>query len=129
MSPEEIKDLRKQLKLSARELASAIKAETEDVWAWESGDRFPTKRFVNRMGLLKKKGPPKPNAASVPADKSVVPTSAPVNAPPMVKLGDPEFWALVRKLLAHPALYARASELAKTYADPAPGAGKGSESA
>ena len=84
VSPEEIKQLRKDLNLSARELATSIKAETEDVWAWETGERFPTKRFVTRMLALRKTGAPKrppanapePKAAAADADEAAVKKAA-----------------------------------------------------
>src|SRR5690606_2423500 len=88
VSPEEIKQLRKELKLTARQLADAIKAEAEDVWAWESGERFPTKRHVTRMVALQKKG-------AAPAPKRDVPAGG------LDKLADPNLWLLVRKLVGH----------------------------
>jgi len=106
VSPEEIKQLRKELKLTARQLADAIKAEAEDVWAWESGERFPTKRHVTRMVALQKKG-------AAPAPKRDVPAVG------LDKLADPNLWLLVRKLVGHPELFAKVSELAKAYPDPA----------
>lgn len=115
MSPEEIKQLRKDLKLSARELATSIKAETEDVWAWETGERFPTKRFVNRMLALRKTGAAKPQAtapekpAAGKADGSTG----------LARLADPQLWSLVRKLAQHPALFDSVLALAKEYPDPA----------
>ncbi|HEY6722501.1 MAG TPA: XRE family transcriptional regulator, partial [Polyangiaceae bacterium] len=93
MSPDEIKQLRKDLKLSARELATSIKAETEDVWAWETGERFPTKRFVTRMLTLRKTGGAKQPLAA--AEKSAT-TKAPGLAEfaGMARLSDPELWTL-----------------------------------
>lgn len=114
MSPEEIKQLRKDLKLSARELATSIKAETEDVWAWETGERFPTKRFVTRMQALKKKGTASPSPAT---EKPAAAKAA--GSTGLARLADPELWALVRKLAQHPALFERAVALAKDYPDPA----------
>ena len=105
MSPEEIKQLRKDLKLTARQLADQIKAEAEDVWAWESGERFPTKRHVTRMLALRKSG-------IAPAPRRDGPASQ------LDKLADPNLWLLVRKLVAHPELFSKVSELAKSYSDP-----------
>lgn len=121
MSPEEIKQLRKDLNLSARELATSIKAETEDVWAWETGERFPTKRFVTRMLALRKTGTPKrpppdagePKAAAKPVAARA---SDPVS---LARLADPELWTLVRKLVQHPTLFENVVALAKDYPDPA----------
>ena len=116
MSPEEIKQLRKDLKLSARELATNIKAETEDVWAWETGERFPTKRFVTRMLALRKKG-----VAKQPPPALVKPAAGAAASPltGLARLSDPELWTLVRKLAQHPAFFDRVLTLAKEYPDPA----------
>lgn len=122
MSPEEIKQLRKDLNLSARELATSIKAETEDVWAWETGERFPTKRFVTRMLTLRKTGSKQPatGASKQPATTPAKPATAPTPDPAgLVRLADPELWTLVRKLVQHPALFDKVVALAKDYADPA----------
>jgi hypothetical protein len=126
VSPEEIKQLRKDLNLSARELATSIKAETEDVWAWETGERFPTKRFVTRMLVLRKAGTPKrapvdapepkPKAPAKPATTATTPASGPVS---LARLADPELWTVVRKLVEHPALFESVVALAKGYPDPA----------
>ena len=121
MSPEEIKQLRKDLNLSARELATSIKAETEDVWAWETGERFPTKRFVTRMLALRKTGSKQPAAtpAKQPAATPAKPAGAQAPDPAgLFRLADPELWALVRKLVQHPALFDKVVALAKDYADP-----------
>jgi len=122
VSPEEIKQLRKDLNLSARELATNIKAETEDVWAWETGERFPTKRFVTRMLALRKTGGSKAAAggSKQPVATPAKPASARAADPTgLVRLADPELWTLVRKLVQHPALFDKALALAKEHADPA----------
>jgi transcriptional regulator with XRE-family HTH domain len=114
VSPEEIKQLRQDLKLSARELASAIRAEAEDVWAWENGERFPTKRFVSRMLALRKK-----SGVSVQAQAEPRAPATTSGQESMRGLADPVLWQIVRKLLAHPALFADVTELAKRFTDPA----------
>ena len=120
VSPEEIKQLRKDLNLSARELATSIKAETEDVWAWETGERFPTKRFVTRMLALRKTGTPKRPPANAPEPKAAKPAAARASGPAnLSRLADPELWTLVRKLVQHPALFESVVALAKDYPDPA----------
>jgi len=138
VSPDEIKQLRKDLNLSARELATSIKAETEDVWAWETGERFPTKRFVTRMLALRKAGGSKSatDSRNQPAAAAAKPTAAGAAKPAaaaaakpasarapdpvgLVRLADPELWTLVRKLLQHPALFDKVAALAKDYTDPA----------
>lgn len=117
MSPEEIKQLRKDLNLSARELATSIKAETEDVWAWETGERFPTKRFVTRMLALRKSGAAKPASAAAAKPVSPKASGSPGSAG-LARLADPELWTLVRKLVQHPALFDRVVALAQQYPDP-----------
>jgi len=114
VSPDEIKQLRQDLKLSARQLASAIKAAAEDVWAWESGERFPTKRFVLRMLALRKKG------GAAKAQTSLRPERADSDLPTgaMRALADPMLWQVVRKLLAHPKLLSQVTELASEFPDP-----------
>src|SRR5687768_11612496 len=108
MSPDEIKALRQELGCTARELAAALGEEQETVLAWERGDLFPTKKYVSQMEELRRKGP-----SSVPRKKRGAPAS------PLHALADPALWRLIRKLLAHPALFTAASKLADAYDDPA----------
>lgn len=115
MSPEEIKQLRKDLNLTARQLAESIKAETEDVWAWETGERFPTKRFVTKMLSLKKAGSTKARAIGTP--KASTPSKP---SEGLQRLADPLMWELVRKLVQHPELFAKVVDLAKNYHDATP---------
>jgi|SRR5580700_10455850 transcriptional regulator with XRE-family HTH domain len=109
MAPEDIKALRQELGCSARELGAALAIEQETVLAWERGDLFPTKRFVDMMEALRKNGP-----SAIPKKRR---KGAP--APPFQVLSDPELWKLVRKLVAHPELRAAALELSAGYPDPA----------
>ena len=110
MSPEEVKALRKELKCSAKELATALKAEPEDIWAWEAGERFPTKRFVVKMRAMKKRGSvaarPAPAKAATPA------------VDPYQQLADPELWRLLRKLAKYDTLFQEVKKLADEYDDP-----------
>lgn len=117
MSPDEIKQLRKDLKLSARELATSIKAEAEDVWAWETGERFPTKRFVTRMLSLRKAAVSKQPSAT-PVKSASAKATGLVGSVGLPRLADPELWTLVRKLIQHPALFDNVVALAKDYPDP-----------
>jgi len=109
VSPDDIKNLRKELACTASELARALKIEARTVVLWETGELFPTKRYVEQMQKLKARGPdaiprsPKGRASS------------PAGLP---KLSDPKLWEIVRKLAAHPELFDRVSELAQTYDDP-----------
>ncbi len=106
VSPDDIKALRKDLACTAKELAQALELEQATVLAWEKGELFPTKKYVDQMEALRKKGP-----AAIPKK---------VKGPgPMQVLTDPATWTLVRKILAHKKLRDEVTKLAATYADPA----------
>lgn len=114
MNPEAIKELRKELECTAKELAGALGLDQETILAWERGDLFPTKRFVTEMEALRAKG------------KSAIvrkPKRAGKTPPPMTVLSDPEMWRLVRKLVAHADLRREAQKLAEAYSDPAEDSG------
>ena len=106
MTPDEIKALRKELTCTAKELAGALGIEQATVLAWEKGDLFPTKAFVDEMVQLRSRGP-----ASIPKKAK--------GAEPMKVLADPALWELVRKLVAHKKLRDEVVKLAAPYADPA----------
>ncbi|HRG99208.1 MAG TPA: XRE family transcriptional regulator [Polyangiaceae bacterium] len=106
MQPEDLKALRKELACTAKELAAALSIEQSTVMAWERGDLFPTKAFVQQMEALRAKGP-----SSIPR-KSKGPDA-------MKTLADPGFWGLVRKLAAHKKLRDETLKLAAGYPDPA----------
>ncbi len=110
MTPEELKDLRRELSCTAKELAQALGVEQATVLAWEKGDLFPTKAFVDKMDRLRAKGP-----SAIPRKTR----GAPVD--PMKVLADPALWEVVRKLAAHKKLRDDVLELAKAYPDPAVG--------
>ena len=105
MTPDDIKALRKDLSCTAKELAQALGIEQATVLAWERGDLFPTKPFVDKMNDLRTRGP------------GAIPRKA-KGADPMKVLADPALWALVRKLVAHKKLRDEVTKLASTYADP-----------
>ena len=108
MSPEEIKELRTELKCTARELGGALGVEQGVVLKWESGELFPTKKYVDQMAALRVRGP------------SAIPRKPKGAQPaPMKVLGDPSLWELVRKLVAHKKLRDEALKLAAGYPDPA----------
>ena len=109
VTPDEIKQLRKELACTARELATALDLDQKEVLAWETGELFPTKRHVTMMEGLRKKGP----SAIVRAPKGKVKKVG------MQRLDDPKLWEVVRKLLEHPALFDQVVKLADGYADPA----------
>jgi transcriptional regulator with XRE-family HTH domain len=110
LSPEDIKQLRKDLKVTARDLAQALDVEQKEIVAWEAGERFPTKRYVDAMQKLKAKGP-----EAFPR----VPKAKPGAKIGVQRLNDPKLWEIVRKLLEHPALFDQVAELSARYNDPA----------
>ena len=110
MSPDELKQLRKELSCTAKELALTLGIEPKEFAAWEAGELFPTKRYVGELEALRKKGPtaiqraPKGKGASTKTG--------------MARLSDPKLWELIRKLAEHPTLFDQVSKLAETYSDP-----------
>lgn len=105
MTPEDLKEARKELQCTAKELAGALGLPQSEVMAWEKGDLFPTKQYVDKIEALRKKGP------------SAIPKKA-KSVDPIKSLMDPAFWELVRKLAAHKKLRDDAIKLAASYADP-----------
>ena len=104
MSPEEIKKARLALKCTAKELAAALEVEPSTVMAWERGEMFPTKQYVEKMQEFAAAGP-----ASIPRKAK--------GADPLDALRDPEVWGLIRKILAHPKLRTEVQKLADKYED------------
>ena len=110
VTPEDIKRLRKTLNSTAKELAAALKVDQKEVLAWEAGELFPTKRYVEQMQVLKTKGPdaiPRTPRGKARVKKGVE------------RLDDPKLWEIVRKLLEHPVLFDQVAKLADGYDDPA----------
>jgi DNA-binding XRE family transcriptional regulator len=105
LTPDEIKALRKDLACTAKELAHAIGIEQNTVLAWEKGDLFPTKPFIDKMIALRSRGP------------AAIPKKARGDAPLRV-LADPALWELLRKILAHKKLRDEVTKLASAYPDP-----------
>ena len=105
MSPEDLKALRKELACTAKELAVALGLEQATVLAWEKGELFPTKPFIDKMEAFRAKGP-----GSIPKKAK--------GSDPMKQLGDPVVWELVRKLLVHKKLRDEVAKLAAGYPDP-----------
>jgi DNA-binding transcriptional regulator YiaG len=104
VTPDDIKVLRKELGCTARDLATTLGIEQKEVLAWEAGELFPTKHFVERMKALREKGPGA--VLKTAKGKAVAPTD---------RVSDPAFWAIVKKLLLHPALYDQVSKLAEQF--------------
>ena len=109
MSPEEIRALRKRLKCTMQELAVALEVNPKTVIAWEDGDEFPTKRFIDHMNKLDEAGPGAVARLGRRAARA---------ATPMQALADPALWTLLRKLIAHPELRAKVETFAADYDDP-----------
>ena len=105
MTPDELKALRKDLACTAKELAQAIGIEQATVLAWEKGELFPTKPFIDKMNALRARGP-----AAIPKKSR--------GDGPMKVLADPALWELVRKLVAHKKLRDEVTKLAAAYPDP-----------
>jgi transcriptional regulator with XRE-family HTH domain len=106
MTSDELKALRKELSCTAKELANALGLEQSTVLAWEKGDLFPTKQYIDKMEALRAKGP------------GAIPKKA-KGSDPLKQLGDPVVWELVRKLLVHKKLRDEVAKLAGAYPDPA----------
>jgi transcriptional regulator with XRE-family HTH domain len=109
VTPDEIKALRKELSCTAKELAAALGVEQATVLAWEKAELFPTKAFVDRMNLLRAKGPGAVPRKSRGSD----------GGNPFKSLADPQLWELFRKMAAHKKLRDEVAKLAEGYPDPA----------
>ncbi len=105
MTPDDLKALRKELACTAKELAAALGLEQATVLAWEKGDLFPTKPFIDKMEAFRAKGP-----GSIPKKAK--------GSDPLKQLGDPAVWELLRKLLVHKKLRDEVAKLAAGYPDP-----------
>jgi len=116
VSPEELKQLRKELSCTAKELALTLGVEPKEFAAWEAGELFPTKRYVVELEALRKKGA----GAIVRAPKGKA-GAAKVG---MARLADAKLWELVRKLVEHPALFDQVAKLAESFTDPTEPAAK-----
>ena len=106
MTPDALKALRKDLACTAKELAAALELDQATVLAWERGELFPTKRYIDAMQALLVKGP------------GAIPKKA-KSPEPMKVLADPLVWELVRKLVGHKKLRDEVAKLAAGYPDPA----------
>jgi transcriptional regulator with XRE-family HTH domain len=105
MTPEEIKQARIALKCTAKELAAALDLEPATISAWERGEQFPTKQYVEKIQAFVAQGP-----AAIPKRAK--------GGDPYENLRDPEVWTLIRKLLAHPKLRAEVAKIAAKYEEP-----------
>ena len=108
MTPDELKALRKELSCTAKELAAALDLEQATVLAWERGELFPTKKYIDEMNALRARGP-----AAIPRKAK--------GENPVKALADPMTWELLRKIAAHKKLRDEVAKLAAKYTDPAEG--------
>lgn len=106
MTPEDIKQLRKELGCTARDLATTLGIEQKEVLSWEAGELFPTKKLVDQLKALRDKGP-----------SAIVKSARGKAAAPTDRLGDPAFWSIVKKLALHPAFYEQVAKLAAQYTE------------
>jgi predicted transcriptional regulator len=111
MPADDVKRLREELACSIGELAAAVGVDAKTVLAWESGDLFPTKRHSARLEALRRGGPEA--IGRLKAEKSP--------GAPLDRLADPRLWAIVRKLVAHPAFFEQVAKLGESYAEPVQG--------
>lgn len=105
MSPDELKQARKTLSCSVKELAAALEVAPATIVAWERGDEFPTKRYVEHVERLVAAG-----SASLPRKAK--------GSDPLEALRDPQVWMIIRKVLAHPRLRAAVEKLCDEYDEP-----------
>jgi transcriptional regulator with XRE-family HTH domain len=106
MTPDELKAARKDLACTAKELAAALDLPQATLLAWESGELFPTKQYIDKIEALRKKGP-----AAIPRKSK--------GQDPVKNLSDPAVWQLFRKLLAHKKLRDEVLKMSAAYTDPA----------
>jgi transcriptional regulator with XRE-family HTH domain len=106
VTPDELKALRTELKCTAKELAVALDLEQSTVMAWEKGELFPTKQYIDKMNALRAKGP-----SSIPRKSK--------GGNPIVTMKEPIVWELFRKLAAHKKLRDEVAKMAEKYPDPA----------
>jgi transcriptional regulator with XRE-family HTH domain len=106
VTPDELKSARKSLTCTTKELANVLGVEQNLVLAWERGEFFPTKQYIDKITALVKQGP-----SSVPKKSKSV-------SDPMQVLADPQLWEVLRKLLVHKKLRDDVVKLASGYAEP-----------
>ncbi len=109
MEADDIRALRKRLRISMKQLADHLGIESSEVTAWEMGARYPTKKHVDGMKELEASPPPTPSPASSTEEPDLFAGF----------LSDPRLAPAVRKLLAHPDLQEEFLRLAERWEDPA----------
>jgi transcriptional regulator with XRE-family HTH domain len=82
MSPDDLKALRKELSCTAKELAQALDLEQATVLAWEKGELFPTKAYIDRMEALRKNPGAIPKKAKGPGKRFGAPALKELGAHP-----------------------------------------------
>lgn len=107
VSPTEIRELRANLKCTARELAATLGIESSEVTAWEQGERFPTKKNVSDLAKLSLLGP---DAISRKPRRQ-----AGNGARGISRLADPALWEIVIKIAENPDLFDKVKQIADKY--------------
>jgi DNA-binding transcriptional regulator YiaG len=104
---DDVKALRKELRLSIQALATSLKVEARTILAWEAGDLFPTKKHASAMLAL---------VAQRKADERPSPSSnSESNDDALSQLKNPELWDLVARLATDPEFFATVQRLAKRH--------------
>jgi transcriptional regulator with XRE-family HTH domain len=107
VTPEALKAARKDLACTAKELAQVLGLEQSVVLAWEKGELFPTKQYIDKIEALRKQGP------------AAIPKKAKIASDPMKVLTDPRILELLRKVISHKKLRDDVLKMAEGYDDPA----------
>ena len=105
MTPEEIRQLCQSLECTSRDLATTLGIDPALVRAWQQGERFPTKRLIERMRELGERGP-----------SAVIRTRHGRRAAAASDvLRDPRLWHVVQQIVEHPDLLDRVAEVVESY--------------
>jgi transcriptional regulator with XRE-family HTH domain len=122
VTSDEVREVRRGLRCSVRELAERLGVEPALVRDWERGERFPTKQHAQQLAELRERGHDdlgpsgSDEHAQVPRPR---PTPAAAQQDALQAMADPVLWRLVRKLAVHADLRAEVEALAADFDDPA----------
>ncbi|APS00466.1 hypothetical protein [Pajaroellobacter abortibovis] len=100
--------MRRQLACTAQGLAKTLGVDRATVLAWEKGELFSKKKYVQQMNEL--------------IQKKMTPASTPLLAADLLVkvLADPQLWTLfrIRKIVVHQVLRTAVEKVAADYPDP-----------
>ncbi len=99
VTPAEIQAARKALRLTAKDLATALGVDVGTVQSWETGNGFPTKKRITQIQRLIAE-----KSTSKPVKKSPEPGAS--------RFEDPAYWALIQRLATDEPLYLQVLALA-----------------